>query len=270
MGQYHDTFALGRLPQEKAEHFDHYALGGGAKLCEQYYTWQYSSTPYKHGDPPLTGPLLASMCAAAVALNVTFGDWQYRDIITVGDYAEGDDYGGEYAPLYGAPSHLVESHLVESVTAKTTAIMSETFGVTFEADGDSPWLDLRMPVDFDGRIQKAEAMHIPDWELVLTNQKEGPGGWKEYLEPTPFMSPPHPVASCILGGIWPVALLMTAVSDGLGGGDAHFEPHGRWAGGKFAWLTRNEAVRLEFEDVSKWAINQKEVRHHILRRDGDT
>jgi len=202
------------------------------------------------------------MCAAAVALNVTFGDWQYRDIITVGDYAEGDDYGGEFAPLYGGPPHLVGD-----ITAKATAIINETFGVTVFAESGA-WLDIKMPDDFEYRINKAEAMHIPDWELVLTNQKEGPGGWKEYLEPTPFMSPPHPVASCILGGVWPVALLMTAVSDGLGGGDAHFEPHGRWAGGKFAWLTRNEAVRLEFEDVSKWAINQKAVRHPILGRDG--
>lgn len=250
MGQYHDTFALPQFPNEKAQSFSHYALSGGAKLCEQYYTWRHDPD-YEYGGPPPKGPLLASPCAAAVALMVTMGSWSKRPIITVGDYHE-----GEHAELYGSPPELVQD-----ITAEVTALTSEAFGFSYTSDGNSPWLELSIPEDFKYRVDRMNAMHVPDWDLVLVATAGHSG---EYLRPTPFLSVPHPVASCLLGGLWPTALLMTAVSDGLGGGDANMRPAGRWAGATFAWVSRNRADEVGAEDVTDWALEQSEVSSHVL------
>lgn len=253
MGQYHETFAISKFPNEKAEHFSHYALAGGAKLCEQNYTWVYDPD-YEWGSGTMPkGTVLASPCAAAHALMITMGPWAKRRIVTVGDYHE-----GAFAELFGAPSHLVND-----VTAEVTALTAEAFGFQFRADGASPWLELTVPDDFIFRIDKMKAMHIQDEDLVLVADAGHSG---EYLEPRAFGSPSHPVASCLIGGLWPVALIMTAVSDGLGGGDARFEPAGRWAHSIFSWATRRSMDTIGAENVTDWALSQQEVSSHILNR----
>ena len=252
MGQYHQTFALPRLPQEKAQMFDHYSLSGGAKLCEQNYTWHYDPD-YEIGGPPPGGPLLTSPCAAATALMITMGDWKHRQIVTVGDYYEGD-----LAALYGGPAELVQD-----ITAQVTALTAEAFGFSFSQRGGSPWLELELPEDFKNRIEVAEAMWIGDWDRVLVARS---ADVFEYLRPGAFYSPPHPVASCLLGGLWPVTLIMTAVSDGLGGGDARFEIPGRWAGCTFDWMNRDHADQDGAEDITVWAMSQTEVSAHLLTR----
>jgi len=252
MGQYHQTFALPALPNERPQMFSHYALSGGAKLCEQNYTWQYDPD-YQYGGPPPTGPLLASPCAAATAVMISMGPWSSRRIVTVGDYHE-----GEHSELYGAGEELVQD-----ITAEVTAITAEAFGFTFRSDGGSPWLELELPDDFGHRITRAQCTLIHDPSLVLTAVTNS---GLEYLRPDAFDSPPHPVASCLLGGLWPTALIMTAVSDGLGGGDANFEIPGRWGGARFAWLPRDKADEFGAVDITEWATAQAETRSHILAR----
>lgn len=254
MGQYHQTFALPALPNEKAQMFSHYSLSGGAKLCEQNYTWLHDPEYQVGGTAgPPTGPMLASPCAAATAVMISMGPWSSRRIVTIGDYHE-----GEYSELYGAGEALVED-----ITAEVTAITAEAFGFKFRSDGRSPWLELELPEDFKKRITRAQATYIHDPSLVLLAT---PGGGLEYLRPDAFESPPHPVASCMLGGLWPVALIMTAVSDGLGGGDANFEIPGRWAGARFAWLSQDKADEAGAVDITEWATAQAETRSHILAR----
>lgn len=241
MGQYHQTYALPQHPLERARKFSHYSLAGGAKLCEQYYTWTFEDCP----------TLLASPCSMAVSLMVTMGDWADHSIVTIGDYEE-----GEMAYLYSN-----NEAQVMDVTAQTTAITAEALGFTFKtAIEDNPWLDLELPDDWRYRIGKFEAMHIDDPDAVLVSSH------REYLQPNAFESPAHPIASCVLGGVWPTALLMTAVSDGLGGGDANFAPAGRWALASLGWMNRLDAQAQGFIDVTNWALKQREVKTHLLNR----
>ena len=244
MGQYHQTYALPQHPLERAKKFNHYSLAGGAKLCEQYYTWTHE----------YSGPLLASPCSMAVSLMITMGDWATSSIVTIGDYEE-----GEMAYLYSNN----EAQVVD-VTEQVTRTVGEALGFIFiqdfDADPQSPWLDLELPDDWRSRIDGFANMRIPDEDAVLVSSH------REYLRPDAFQSPAHPVASCVLGGLWPTALLMTAVSDGLGGGDANFAPAGRWALASLGWMNRIDAQALGYIDVTDWALKQREVKSHLLNR----
>ena len=252
MGQYHTIVAFDNDPNVPAETIEHYPLGAGAKLGEQFYAWQHEVT-----EQQITSPYTLA-CALMIG-----SVWRDKRIMVIGDYSDGMggdwfDYPGEPFDYYGGAKHS-EGLLVDR-TDMAKGLVGEALGYSFD-DTVMKWSEIVEPDDLVERIDKLTRRQFKNDDSVLVSLQAG-----EYLDPLKLRTTPDPLIAAATGFLWPCALAMTAISDGNGGGDWRMDPAGRWAYSRIGWLPRVEAQRAELFDVTGWALEQNEMQYAMSHR----
>jgi hypothetical protein len=267
MGQYHTIAAFPHDPDsnEPVETIQHYTLGAGAKMAEQYYAWEYEKS-----HQLVTSPYVMA-CALMIA-----GPWQDKRIITIGDYSDG--MGGNWWPYPGEPC---DYYAIDAVADDSNDIGSDDFPMpvvdrTAEATvaigeylgmyrkGEAKWDSIGIPDDFDQRLARLSMMPRRNSQpLVLVAVDQA-----EYLDPLRLATTDDPLIAPAFGMAWPSALAMTALSDGAGGGDWRLEPYGRWALTRLRWMRRSDVSGVA-TDVTDWLLQQDEVRWHLAKINRD-